>query len=53
MSCIDQLITRLVIRGCVPLPEWTGMGIITGTDYRNGHYAVALCALNVLYLHKM
>ena len=33
--------------GCVPLPEWTGM------DYRNGHYAMALCALNVFYLHKM
>ena len=39
--------------GCVPLPEWTGMDIITGTDYRNGHYAVAFSALNVFYLHKM
>ena len=28
--------------GCVPLPEWTGMDIITGMDYRNGHYAMAL-----------
>ena len=26
--------------GCVPLPEWTGMDIITGMDYRNGHYAM-------------
>ena len=29
------------------------MDIITGTDYRNGHYIVALCALDVIYLHKM
>ena len=29
------------------------MDIITGMDYRNGHYAVALSALNVFYLHKM
>ena len=29
------------------------MDIITGMDYRNGHYAVALGALNVFYLHKM
>ena len=40
-------------QGCVPLPEWTGMDIITGMDYRNGHYAMALGALNVFYLHKM
>ena len=39
--------------GCVPLPEWTGMDIITGMDYRNGHYAMALGAFNVFYLHKM
>ena len=37
-----------VLMGCVPLPEWTGMNIITGMDYRNGHYAVTLGALNVL-----
>ena len=24
-----------------------------GMDYRNGHYAMALSALNVFYLHKM
>ena len=42
-----------VIFGCVPLPEWTGMNIITGLDYRNGHYAMALGALNIFYLHKM
>ena len=41
------------ILGCVPLPEWTGMDIITGMDYRNGHYAMALGALNVFYLYKM
>ena len=29
------------------------MDIITGMDYRNGHYAMALGALNVFYLHKM
>ena len=29
------------------------MDIFTGMDYRNGHYAVALGALNVFYLHKM
>ena len=29
------------------------MNINTGTDYWNGHYAVALGALNVFYLHKM
>ena len=33
------------------------MDIITGMDYRNGHYAVVLAevlgALNVFYLHKM
>ena len=40
-------------RGCVPLPEWTGMDIITGMDYRNGHHAMALGALNVFYMHKM
>ena len=28
--------------GCVPLPD-----IITGMDYRNGHYAMTLGALNV------
>ena len=39
--------------GCVPLPEWTGMGIITGMDYRNGHYDVELCVLNIFYMHKM
>ena len=33
--------------------SYTGMDIITGTNYRNGHYSVALCALNVFYLHKM
>ena len=31
--------------GCVPLPKWTGMDIITGMDYRNRHYALALGAL--------
>ena len=29
------------------------MDIITGMDYQNGHYAMALGALNVSYLHKM
>ena len=29
------------------------MDIITGMDYRNGHYALALGALNIFYLHKM
>ena len=29
------------------------MDIITGMDYRNGHYAMALGALNVFNLHKM
>ena len=29
------------------------MDIITGMDYRNGHYVVALGALNVFYLHKI
>ena len=29
------------------------MDIITGMDYRNGHYTVALGALNVFYLYKM
>ena len=33
--------------------SFTGMDIITGMDYRNGHCAMALCALNVFYLHKM
>ena len=33
--------------------SFTGMDIFTGMDYRNGHYAVALGALNVFYLHKM
>ena len=28
------------------------MDIITGMDYRNGHYAVVLGALNIFYLHK-
>ena len=31
-------------KGRVPLPEWTGMDIITGMDYRNGHYTMALGA---------
>ena len=35
------------------LSEWTGMDIITGMKYRNGHYTVALSALTVFYLHKM
>ena len=29
------------------------MGIITGMDYRNGHYDVELCVLNIFYMHKM
>ena len=29
------------------------MDIITGMDYRNGHYAVALDGLNMFYLNKM
>ena len=29
------------------------MGLITGMDYRNGHYAMALGALIVSYLHIM
>ena len=29
------------------------MDIITGMDYRNGHYTMALGALNVFYLHKI
>ena len=33
--------------------SFTGMDIITGMDYRNGHYAMALGAFNVFYLHKM
>ena len=33
--------------------SFTGMDINTGTDYRNGHYAVDLGVLNVFYLHKM
>ena len=41
------------VLGCVPLPEWTRMDIITGMDYRNGHYAMALDAFNVFCLHKM
>ena len=27
------------------------MDMITGMDYRNGHYAMALGALNVFYLY--
>ena len=38
-------------RGCVPLPEWTGMDIITGMENRNGHYAMVLDGLNIFYLH--
>ena len=35
-------------------PEgFTGMDMITGMDYRNGHYAMALGTLNVFYLYKM
>ena len=33
--------------------SFTGMDIITGMDYRNRHYAMALGALNLFYLHKM
>ena len=29
------------------------MDIITGMDYRNGHYALVLGTLNIFYLHKM
>ena len=51
---MTRLIERnAVVGGCVPLPEWTGMDMITGMDYRNGHYAIALGALNVYYLHNM
>ena len=28
------------------------MDIITGMDYRNGHYAMDLGVLNIFYLHK-
>ena len=42
-----------VAKGCVPLLEWTGMDIFTVMDYRNGHYVVALGALNVFHLLKM
>ena len=30
--------------GCVRLPEWTGMGRITGMDYRNGLLYAVLSA---------
>ena len=26
-----------MVNRCVPLPKWTGMDLITGMDYRNGH----------------
>ena len=29
------------------------MDIITGKDYRNGHYTVALSALTVFELHRI
>ena len=29
------------------------MEIITGMDYRNGHYAMALGCLDVFYLHNI
>ena len=38
--------------GCVPLPEWTGMDLITGMDYRNGYLYVALSTLNAFNIHK-
>ena len=28
------------------------MGLITGTDYRNGHLSMALSTLNAFYMHK-
>ena len=49
----EQSGTHTIKTGCVPLPEWTGMDIITGMDYRNGHSAMALGALDMFYLHKM
>ena len=52
-NSVDMIPPALDNGECVPLPEWTGMDIITGMDYRNGHYVMALGALNVFYLHKM
>ena len=39
--------------GCVPLPEWTGMGLITGMDYRNGHLYVSLCTFHLVFDHRL
>ena len=39
----QQNVTGAEKERCVPLPEWTGMGLITGMDYRNGHLYVCMC----------
>ena len=38
---------------CVPLPEWTGMVLITGMDYRNGHLYVSLSTFSLVFKDKL
>ena len=38
---------------CVPLPEWTGMGLITGMDYRNGHLYVSLSTFHLVFEDRL
>ena len=39
--------------GCVRLPEWTGMGRITGMGYWNGPKHLPLSSFYVLYLDRV
>ena len=38
---------------CVPLPEWTGMDLITGMDYRNGHLYVSLSTFHWVFEDRL
>ena len=38
---------------CIPLPEWTGMGLITGMDDQNGHLYVSLSAFHLVFEDRL
>ena len=45
---IPKTLKMVSVARCVPLPEWTGMGLNTGMDYRNGHLYVSWCKFHLV-----
>ena len=51
LSLPENIDPQLALEGirCVPLPEWTGIDLITGMDYRNGHLYVYLSIFHFVF----